>query len=484
MRYLLFTSILSLGFIMLPGHSLAQSDSTTRQFSTQVGQSVSEAIENIKQNQFETALTKLSQTLAFGEISPYETATIYQIMGSAYYELQRVDEAIAYFKNAVKANGLLPSENQALNLQIARIQIVNEDYREGALGLETWERSGGQLSYENLELLTQAWVNAGEFERALPWAIKWYDGATPKARKHYDLMNLIYYQTGQKDRQIKIVKDMIDQWPEDKALWENLVSLYAATDQEYNAFIVNQLMYRAGFLTKESDVLKMVQYYGYNEIPYDGARILEIEMGNSRVKRSADNLKILSNLWLQAREYDKAIPVLRRIANIKPDKLSYAQLAESLINRGDCAGAETAFKSAMELGYKPGKPWMLVASCLYEESQKLPKPECEMDSAERQKSRRYHMQNAAMSAFKRVNEPRRLKADADKWASFIRAEQDQFTKQCDAITDIEKTRCILDIDQAEKSRVFNGGERVLSDASCIKYLADYEAAYGAKAVMD
>ena len=470
--------------------SFAQSGTTpidpqaSAQFSSLVGQPVSEALELIKQQEFSAALTILNRALALEDISSYERATIYQMMGSAYYDLDRPADAIMAFKNAVAAQGLTAAQNGQLELQIAKLQIVSGQYEAGAKALEAWSGSGGRLTPEDIELLVQAWVNAGDFEKALPWTQKWYERASPKTRKHFDLLNLVYHKLGRYKDQIDIVKDMINQWPGERELWQNLASLFMMTEQEYDAFIVNQLMYHGGFFTDEADILKLVQYYGYHEIPLEGAKILDAEMKTGSVDRSVINLRNLSTLWLQSREYDRAIPVLKRVTEISPDKESFAQLAETLITRGDCAGAEVEFQKSMGLGYPAGKPWMLIGTCHYEESQKLPKPECENGRANFQGSKRYHVQLEAKSAFEKVSKPTRLKLDAASWTQFIDAEQSHLDKNCTFIEKQEELRCFMDIKNGKSAMFMNGGNLILSDESCRSYVPAYEKAHAATARID
>ena len=122
--------------------------------------------------------------------------------------------------------------------------------------------------------------------------------------------------------------------------------------------------------------MKIVQYYSFYDMPYHAAEILEREMNAGRITSSADKLVQLSDLFRQAREYRRAIPILERAAAQSGKAKLYADLGEALYNEGDCAKAEDAFTQAINKGYDRGKSWMLIATCRYEDAQKEDRAVC------------------------------------------------------------------------------------------------------------
>jgi len=182
---------------------------------------------------------------------------------------------------------------------------------------------------------------------------------------------------------------MIARWPEDKELMDIWASLLANGGREDEAFEVKKIMYLKGMLTTEPELLKVVQYYSFYDMPYQAAQILETEMGAARISRTPETLKQLSDLFRQAREYRRAIPILEAAAGQSGDIISqarlYAELGEALYNEGDCKKSELAFFEAMKRGYDAGKSWMLIASCRYDSTVNLDRLNCEMSDAEMEK---------------------------------------------------------------------------------------------------
>ena len=204
--------LMTLAFISGPA-SVAYAQETapvSRQFSAQTGEMVLEARNFMAAEQHSAALGKLAEALALSEITPYERAMILQMQGSSYYQLGQFAPAITAFERAVSSGGLNAEEMADMRVKIAQLMIVNGRHAQGAQALENYLNNGGQEKPEYIKLLTQAWIQAEAYDRALPWAKKWFAAANPKERQHFDLMNFLYNNLGQSAQQADIVKQMIN----------------------------------------------------------------------------------------------------------------------------------------------------------------------------------------------------------------------------------------------------------------------------------
>jgi len=134
------------------------------------------------------------------------------------YEIDDYDGAIAAFENAISSGGLLPKETSNLRVNIAQLLIANGKPEHGAQMLEDWMVGGGELQPKYIEYLWQAWSQAKQYDRALPWAEKWFENANPKQRKHYDLLYFIYYELEMRDKCVTIITQMHARWPDDKSI--------------------------------------------------------------------------------------------------------------------------------------------------------------------------------------------------------------------------------------------------------------------------
>jgi len=457
----------------------AQEAPASRQFSAKVGEIVLAAQNHIMAEQHEAGLRKLTQALALADITPYERAMIRQMQGASYYQLGQFASAITAFEKALSAEGLNAEERADMHLKIAQLMIANEQFAEGAQRLETYLDTGGQLKPEYIKMLAQAWMQAKKYDRALPWAEKSFAAVNPKARQDYNTLNFIYSHLKLADRQAELVKEMIDRWPHEKELWEAWASLLAQSGRDEDAFEVNKLQYLAGLFSAEADIMKVVQYYSFYDMPYQAAQILEKELNAGRVARDSDKLIQLSSLYRQAREYGRAIPILEAATQSGGTGPLYAQLGEALYNEGACARAEAAFKKAIDHGYEAGKAWTLIATCRYEEVQRKKKLSCQMGSealaaAPKTKARQY-----TIASFEKVPANSKESNDAKKWISFIKAERLTFDKRCEFEERVREDECFKDIRRAYEGQ-FVDGNFTLGNPECEPYIPAYDKEYRGK----
>ena len=471
-------AVLSCSTVTLTVPTEAQAQAAEgRQFGAKAGAVVNEALQFMNSNQYSAALGKLSEAISIPDINAYERSTIYQMQGSAYYELNQYGQAISGFESAINAGGLLPNEADSLRVNIAQLLIANGQYSQGAEMLESWINRGGTAKPNHIDMLVQAWVQSENYSRALPWAEKWFRAASPKERKHFDLMNFLYNNLGMSGRQADIVKEMIARWPDDKQLWDSWASLLANGGREAEAFEVNKMLYLGGAISSEQDLMKIVQYYSYYDMPYQAAQILEREMNAGRITQSPDKMVQLSDLFRQAREYKRAIPVIERAAKQSGKAKLYADLGEALYNEGECGRAETAFKDAISKGFNAGKSWMLIATCRYEDAQKEARPVCKTtNKAQRQASPKFVKSQKAIEAFQQVPGGSKEGRDASKWIQFIKAEGQAVEDRCEFEINLAKELCYIKIGQAYDAQVFTGKWEI-DDQACLSYKPEYDSLY-------
>jgi len=462
--------------ILFPS-SAALAQDTSRQFSAIAGEKVAEAQSHAEAEAFESALGLLNTTLTLPDLTAYERSTIYQMLGQYHYEIERFEDSIAAFQSAIQAGGLLPQEVDKIELSIAQLMIGNGQYREGAERLEKSLNKMGRENLQYVELLIQAWVQADDYQRALPWAEYFFVHTSPKSRKHYDLLNFLYNSLNQTDKQIDLVEQMVSQWPEDKNLWSIWASILANNGQEEEAFEVNKMFYLGGGDLDEPELLKIVQYYSFYDTPYQAAQILETEMLRKRITRTPETLMQLSDLFRQAREYDRAIPILAELAKTTGKAKPFADWGEALYNQGDCDAAEKAFTEAINRGYDAGKSWMLIANCRYDQSAKLDRLDCSMTEDQVKAAPISLARARAVQAFEKVPQTSGEYDNAKKWLAFIDSERAAFDRRCGFEIMTTGITCIDEIMRAYDA-VFISGKFKLDNADvCMAYKDEYDAKY-------
>ncbi len=334
---------------------------------------------NAQPPQTRAALDKLNQLIANKpNMKPYDKATTYQYRASVKVQLEDYPGALRDFQSALEANGLDTKGNNQLRYYIAQLQFQLENYQAAIQGLNQWiqsARAAGEPVDANAYYLLAAaytqitppnWRSAvGPAEQAV--AVR----AEPK-KSDYDLLNLIYSELGETSKRGPLLEKMINNWPNERSYWVQLSGFYSNTGKDQDAFSVLEVAYRAGLLTKESELITLVNYYSFFDNPYRGARLMEREMEAGTIARNTKNLTLLSQLWSQAREHKRAIPVLRAAAQSAGTGELYYRLGQVLLADEQYAESERALANAINKGGLPaekvGDAWLLIGTARFSQA--------------------------------------------------------------------------------------------------------------------
>jgi lipopolysaccharide biosynthesis regulator YciM len=343
------------------------SNAENRTMSAAIGEPVLAAQECLDAENFSCVINTLSPLLS-GEINSFERFVILRMRGVAYYSQDRTEQAINDFLGAVNTGIATTDEEVQLRLNVGQLYIITERYSEGIRQMEMAVQAGAELTPNLALMLAQAYAQAERYSEGLRYAEMQYNTASPRERRNYDMLLFYYQQLNRVSDQLRLISDMVERWPADRNIWTSLVALMAQTNNESGAFEANKLMYLNGMLNEERELVRLAQYYSYFEYPYRGAVILEREMNSGRVERSRQNLEILANMWRQAREYERAIPVLEAVAR-QGNGEDYLRLAEALYQENRLAEAENAFETAISRGglNRPGDAIALLGTVRYEQ---------------------------------------------------------------------------------------------------------------------
>lgn len=333
-------------------------------------------LQNVKPPQLQPALQKMNDLIAARpNMKPYDKSVSHQMRGSIKVQLDDYPGALRDFQTALDANGLPPNQNNQLRYFIAQIQFQLENYQAAIQGLNAWIASaraeGVPVDANAYYLLAAAYTQitppnwraaAGPAEQAIAAR------AEPKKSDH-DLLNLIYSELGENTKRGPLLERMINFWPNERAYWVQLSGFYSQTGKDQDAFSVLEVAYRAGLLSKESELITLVNYYSFFDNPVRGAKVMEREMEAGRIARNVKNLTLLSQLWSQAREHKRAIPVLRSAAQSSGDGELFYRLGQVLLADEQYVEADRALTQAINKGglnaQRTGDAWLLIGTARF-----------------------------------------------------------------------------------------------------------------------
>lgn len=379
---------------------------------------------NAQPPQTRAALDTLNALIASKpNMKAYDKATTYQYRASVKVQLEDYPGALRDFQAALDANGLDTNGNNQLRYYIAQLQFQLENYQAAIQGLNAWISSARQqgipVDANAYYLLAAAYtqVSPPNWRAAVGPAEQAVAARSEPKKSDYDLLNLIYSELNESSKRGPLLEKMINFWPGERSYWVQLSGFYSNTGKDQEAFAVLEVAYRAGLLSKESEIVTLVNYYSFFDNPYRGAKLLEREMEAGRVARNTKNLTLLSQLWSQSREHKRAIPVLRAAAQSSDSGELYYRLGQVLLADEQYVASERALTNAINRGGMPaekvGDIWLLLGTARFSQAG----PE---DCAIRDRAR---------EAFVRAQRYPKSSRQASEWVSYIDAIKDTERRQ-------------------------------------------------------
>ncbi|MGE0408665.1 MAG: hypothetical protein AB7P23_05305 [Amphiplicatus sp.] len=402
-----------------------------------VAKSLQEIFELMQNDQSQPALAGLNKLMAErgDRMKPFDKATTLELRGSVKAGLEDYRGALKDFEAALALNSLPPERNNQLRYYIAQLYFQLGDYQAAIRGLQEWIRqaqaAGQKVDCNAYYLLAAAYtqITPANYRAALTPGEQALNCITEPKKSYYDLVNLLYSELGERNKRGALLEKMVNFWPQERSYWTQLSGLYNQMGRDSDAFAVLEVAYRAGLLQSEAEILTLVQYFSFYDNPYRGAKLMQREMEAGTVKRTVKNLTLLSQLWSQAREHKRAIPVLQEASRASDDgELSY-RLGQVLLADEQYTAAERALRSALNKGgmnaTKTGDCWMLLGTSIF--SQAGPG-----DRAVRCRAR---------EAFVRARNYSNASRQASQWVAYV-----------DAINSTEDAQDLLEWEQRQEAR--------------------------------
>lgn len=434
-RRLIFTLTTVLMFLFA-GALIAQDDSREEAkkddpvptLDPRVAQDLLEAYELLEEDENQEALERLNSLMdrRGDSMKPFDKASVLQIRGTTYVNLENMDRALEDFSAALNLNALPEDQQNRLRFNLAQIYFVNERYEESIRLFEEWMKADVKVTDTAYFMLGAAYYNLDDYQKALESIRSAVEVSPEPQKRYYDLLNAIYSEMGNVEDRTRLLETMVELWPDSLSYWRQLSSLYLEQGEQFKSFAALETAYVNDLITSGEDIIMLAQYYSSFDNPHRGARLIEKEMEAGRVERNVKNLELLSQLWSQAREHDKAIPVLREAAQLSDEGLLSFRLGQSLLANEQNQEAEEALETALEKGgldeSRRAEAWMLLGNARFNQA----------EPGDREQ------RNAADEAFAQAEKFSSTRRQASDWRGYI-----------NAINQTERRQAALEEEQSE-----------------------------------
>ena len=297
---------------------------------------------------FDRAEKELGKLLARG-LNPLERTRVHQIR--AFIAAGRDDyaEARRQLEAAIAEEVAEPREVAEMRFQIAQLWLQEESWTEAVKELEYWFTLVENPNPSAYYTLALAYYQLDDFEETLRWGQQALDHAESPKESWLQLVLACRLTRKEYEEAVPILEQLVAHFPS-RDYWVSLSTVHGALGNYEKALAPLQVAYAQGLLSRDAELRRLAQMLLFLGLPFPAARVLEQGLEEGVIESDADALEMLSNSWVAAREFERAIEPLERAASFAESGNLYVRLAHVHVQQESWEQAAAALAKALEKG--------------------------------------------------------------------------------------------------------------------------------------
>ena len=307
----------------------------------------------------------------YDKLNDYEKATLWNMYGATYYTKGDTKSAINAYISVLQQKNLPDGLRDGGLHTLAQLYFIIEDYDKAIAVIKQWMAGMTAPQPDGYVLMAQAYYQKKNYnltEQNLIQALQIAktQNITPK-ENWLALLRAVYYEKKQYVKSAKVLEILVTLYPEKETYWQQLAGMNGLLEKQQDQMNILHGAYRAGLLPNESDLLNLSRLYMVNNVPYPAAQLIAKGMVAKVIKVNAETLQLYAQALVMAREYDRQIPVLKKLTEMTGESKHYVYLAQAYFQIDKWPEAADALRSALKAKnvVKPAEIQVQLGNALY-----------------------------------------------------------------------------------------------------------------------
>lgn len=311
----------------------------------------------------EKALELANELIANDRTSAYDKAAAYQIAGIVSAELDDVEGAIRFTRQAIDANVLENNAHFSAMRNLAAFQADADQLQDATATLERLVTETRSTRPELRLSLANAYFQTEQFDKAIPLLQQVTAG---EGEPNVDALKLLMasYALAEKPAEaITIGQRLLAIDPNDKRLVFSVAQMHSELGQDEQAGALYEGLRAKGLFTESRDYQVLYTHY-FNLDGKEREVIAVINEGLEKgvLKRDLSTLGALAQAAYFSEDMPLAIATYREAAALDPKGETGLNYAKVLSSEAMDVEARDAAKAALAKGVsKPGDAWLVIA---------------------------------------------------------------------------------------------------------------------------
>ena len=273
------------------------------------------------------SIEELEQQIGSIEL-PYAKSSAGRHLARHYVAQGEYGNAIAYYRQALAAEGLSDIANREMLRELAQVYLRKEDYAAAAQTLERALAIDLLPEVTDYLLLAQAHYRLGKYVAVVATLDRIQEQGLALDTTQLRQALALYYRVGAYAQCERLLQRLLALEPDEPQHWHLLASVYLQQDKKRQALDQLALAREKSVPFTESELFLLVNLQAANRNPYGAAQTLADALAKQQVKANGANYRKLFEFWLQAREQEHARNALATAARLSGDTELYLYLAQ------------------------------------------------------------------------------------------------------------------------------------------------------------
>lgn len=280
----------------------------------------------------------------------YGLAQVYQTIGYVYAQQDDFAKAAEYFQKCLELKALPLHATLNTMYSLAQVNAAREKFLESVPLLQDYLANREPANPDAHFFYGQVLAQLDQKASAIKHVERAIELSSSPNETWYRLLVALYYEAKSYSKAASALTTLLNINPDKKEYWQQLSSIYVATNEDDKALATLEAAHKKGFLIEERDILQLVRLSLFRGIPYKAAVYLETAIDQGIVEKNKKNFELLADSWIRAQEVDRALAALEKAAPLADDGSVYVRQGQLYLEKEEW---ESSVKS-LEAGIKKG----------------------------------------------------------------------------------------------------------------------------------
>ena len=268
----------------------------------------------IEEKAYPDAISLLKSLESSSASRKYELTLIYQAYGYIYYESNKTAKAIDYFEKAQQLNFAPAATLQNIRINLIQLYAIQDNPGKAIAHFETWISKAESPQGHMLALGGSLYAKLKKYDLAIQYLKRAIASSKPAQESWYRSLLSVYYQREDYVAAIDLLQELIQQYPDNKEYWAQLFSGFYAQQKHHKALSVLELGYTKELLISQDDITNLAKLYLFLGTPMKAVKLVNDELKSGRLPENKNNLELLANAYLHARQTAQSASAYRKLS--------------------------------------------------------------------------------------------------------------------------------------------------------------------------